>query len=162
MKRALGIGFVVAMAVACGSDDPADFAGNYSIALTARDNGCNFANWEEGNTAQNIPVTITQDGANASATVEGAAGAFLDVVLGSRVYQGGIDGNSAALDLIGTRSASEGNCAYTVNSTIDATLDGDVLTGTISYRAQTNNGTDCGELTGCRSFQEFNGTRPPQ
>ncbi|HUH05205.1 MAG TPA: hypothetical protein VML75_24570 [Kofleriaceae bacterium] len=145
---------------ACGSD-PADVAGNYSIALTNGANGCDFENWDEGATAQNIDLTVTQDGENASATVGGLAGAYLEVVLGSRVYQGTVDGDHLHLQIFGTPSATEGNCTWTVNSTVRAELDGDVLTGTIDYTKATNGNPDCAAFEGCVTRQNFNGTRPP-
>lgn len=40
-------------------------------------------------------------------------------------------------------------------------LEGDVLSGDIFYRDQTDNSTDCGALTGCASVQEMLGNRPP-
>ncbi len=149
---------------ACGGGDPADVAGDYTVSLTSRENGCGFANWTEGDTATGIPVVITQDAeepSNATAVVNGAAGLYLDVVLGSRTYTGEVDGSSMHLTLFGTNSATQGNCTYTVNSEIDATLDGDVLEGDILYHTSTNSSPDCGTLEGCESRQEFNGTRPP-
>lgn len=145
---------------ACGSD-PADVAGDYSIALTNGANGCAFENWEEGSTAQNIALTVTQDGESASATVGGLAGAYVELVLGSRVYQGTVDGDQLHLQIFGTPSATEGNCTWTVNSTVRAELDGDVLTGTIDYTKATNGNPDCAAFEGCVTRQNFNGTRPP-
>ena len=72
--------------VACGSD-PADFEGDYSINITNRENGCEFDDWQEGNTASNIGVVVTQDGDQVTATVEGVTGAFLGLVLGDNVFE---------------------------------------------------------------------------
>jgi hypothetical protein len=148
---------------ACGSD-PADVAGEYSISLTSRDNGCNFDNWMEGDTASNIPITMTQsteDPSMATAVVNGAAGVYLDVLLGSRTYTGDVDGSSLDLTLFGETTGMDGNCTFTVNSVLDATLDGDVLSGEIRYEKATNGNPDCADSEGCASRQEFNGTRPP-
>ncbi len=49
----------------------------------------------------------------------------------------------------------------TFNSEIRAVIDGDILTGQINYTSATNGNPDCAGITGCRSFQDFNGTRPP-
>lgn len=159
--KILALTLLVAVA-GCGGSEPVDAAGQYSIALTNRTNGCNLDNWVEGNTSQNIPFEIVQSDASVTGTVQGVAGGILDVWLGSRVYDGNVNGSSLTLELFGNRSFNQGNCAFTYNSTIDADLDGDVLTGTIDYTAATNGNPDCADLEGCVSTQEFNGTRPPQ
>ena len=150
------------IAAACGGDSDANVAGDFTIALTNRDNGCELENWVVGNQATNIPVVITQSGADVTATVNGAAGVVLDLALGARVYTGTVDGNDLLLELFGTRGQQRGNCSFTFNSNIDASISGDTLTGRIDYRAATNANPDCAPLEGCVSFQEFNGTRPPQ
>jgi len=159
MKRLLPVAL---LAAACGnSSTPANVAGSYTVAVTNEGNGCNFQNWQSGNTASNIPVTVTQSGANATAVVGGAAGAYMTAVLGSNAFSGPVNGAQVDLTLYGTRSASQGNCAYTVNATMLATSMGDFLSGTITYTAATNGSPDCGALQGCQSIQDFNGTRPP-
>jgi len=159
MKQLAGLLLVVA---ACGGSDPADVSGNYTVALTNRDNGCMIANWTEGESSSGVAVTITQDGSNATASVEAGAGFILDVALGSHVYTGSVDGHAVFLELFGTRGQQNGNCSFTFNSDIDATLIGDTLSGKIEYRAATNSNPDCAALEGCVSFQEFNGARPPR
>jgi len=144
------------------SSDPVDAAGNYTIAVTNRENGCAFANWMEGNSATNIGLTITQAGSDITGTVNGVTGSYLTLVLGDNVFHGGVDGDELEMTIYGTRSGSQGNCTYTVNATANATLDGDVLDGNIYYRAATNGNPDCSALEGCASRQQFNGTRPPQ
>src|SRR5688572_22727127 len=157
MRRAIAF----ALLLGCGGED-ADVAGDFSIAVTNRDNGCEFDNWMEDETSANIPVTITQDGSAVTATIEGLTGSFVEAVLGSRSYEGEVDGNDLFLELFGSRAANQGNCAFTINSEIDATISGDALEGRINYKAATNGNPDCDTLEGCVSFQDFNGTRPPQ
>ncbi len=156
----LAAAFACVLAVGCGED--ADVAGAYTITVTNRDNGCEFANWTVGNTAAGIPVSITQDGARVTATVEGGVGALLTLSLGANVYTGDVDGDALALTLYGTRSQSRGNCTFTNNSTLRATLDGDTLVGRIDYTTATNGNPDCAPVEGCVTFQDFNGTRPPR
>ncbi|MBP9085499.1 MAG: hypothetical protein KBG15_05235 [Kofleriaceae bacterium] len=144
------------------SSDPADVAGAFSISLTNRENGCALTNWTVGAQSQGVPVTITQNGATASADVGGVGRIALDLLLGNHVYQGDVDGSDIALKILGSRAGLQGTCAYTLNSQIDATLAGDALAGTIKYTAATNGNADCGTLTGCVSTQDFNGTRPPR
>ncbi len=160
----LGLSLVVLsfVATAFGCSDPADVAGDYTVALTNRENGCNFDNWTVGNTSSNIPVTITQEGSSMSATVGGGAAVVLDLALGGHVYQGDVDGSHLTATIYGNRSATNGNCTFTYNSTFDADSDGDFLTGEIRYTPATNGNPDCATIEGCVNRQEFNGSRPPQ
>jgi uncharacterized repeat protein (TIGR02543 family) len=92
------IALVIAMvcATGCGdsfeeSDPPiedANFAGAYSINFKNGDNGCTFDGWTVDETSTGVPVTITQDGDQVTADVEGRAGAFLDLYLGSKRLAG--------------------------------------------------------------------------
>ena len=145
---------------ACGTDD-ANVAGNYTVALTNRDNGCNIGNWTVGGTA-NVDVTLTQSKADVTATVMGAAGLGLDVLLGAHVYTGTVSGSHVDLKIFGTRSQTMNNCSFTLTSEITASIHGDILMGTNAYRAMTNGSPDCATIENCVSSQDFNGTRPPK
>lgn len=152
---------MLAVLGACGGD-PADVAGEYTIALTYDANGCGLEGWTEGQSLSGIPVTITQEGTAASAEVGGVAALFLQLGFGSNVFEGTVDGSSIELDLFGTTPQQDGNCTYTINSTIDAELEGDSLVGQIRYVAATNDNPDCVSVEGCVSVQRFNGNRPPR
>ncbi len=154
------IGVLLVATGGCG--DPADVEGTYTMAVTNRDNGCNFANWTPGTSSAGITVAITQEGEDVAATIQGATGGFLALWLGSNVYTGTIDGDELDLDLFGSRPQTSGNCAFTYNSAIHATADGDTMTGRIDYTAAGNGNPDCASIDGCVSYQDFNGTRPPQ
>src|SRR5690349_17493568 len=145
---------------ACGNS-PADVTGTYTTNLTNHDNGCSFTNWTVGNVTQGIQFTVTQENDTASASVSGAAGSFLDLWIGAHVFSGSVDGNDVDLTITGSTPHSMGNCAYTLNSELIATLDGNTLNGEVHYLGQTNGGSDCGTLTACVSVQAMNGTRPP-
>jgi len=149
------------MVVGCAGD--ADVAGSYTIALTNRDNGCMFGNYNVGDTAQGIGVVITQNDSNVTLTVNGVAGTYLVLLLGAdkNVYQGDVDGDELSTESLGTRAQNMGNCTYTINSKIKGSLDGDALTGRIEYRAADNGNPDCAPISGCLTYQDFNGTRPP-
>jgi hypothetical protein len=162
MRRLVPALALSASLLAACATDPANVAGTFSVNLTNRDNGCNLANWTVGATASGIPVTITQSGAMASADVGGGARVVLDLFLAGHVYSGTVDATKLSLDILGTRSATMGNCTYTYNSELRATLTGDALAGTITYKAATNGNPDCATLTGCVSTEDFNGARPPQ
>lgn len=146
---------------ACGSD--ADVAGTYSVAVTNRDNGCMFANWTAGETAANIPVVITQRESDVTLSINGVAGVLLVGLLGAdgNTYAGEVDGSDIDVESFGTRSQSSGNCTFTYNSRITGELDGDALSGRIEYRSADNGNPDCSTISGCLTYQDFNGTRPP-
>jgi hypothetical protein len=146
---------------ACG-DDHVNAAGEYTLSITNRENGCGFSNWTEGDTATGIALSVTQSDGDVTGSVGGSTRVFLDLWLGSHTYTGSVDGNDVSMTLYGTVSNQEGNCTYTVNSTVEAELDGDVLVGDIRYTAATNGNPDCASLQGCVSRQSFNGTRPPR
>lgn len=152
---------LVCTLTACSSS-PADVEGSYTMAITNRENGCNFQNWTSGESATGIGVTFSQEGEDVSATIEGATGTFVELWLGSRVYTGKVDGDRVAVDLFGNRSQNMGNCAFTYNSRIVGDASGDTMTGRVEYRAAGNGNPDCASIDGCLTFQEFNGTRPPQ
>jgi hypothetical protein len=156
MKRLL----LCAALAACGSD-PVDAEGTYTISVTNRDNGCNFTNWMVGDSAANISVVVNQEGESANADVMGLTRIYLDAVLGSHVFNGTVDGNELSLNIVGTQSTMQGNCTLTVDAELNATLEGDVLTGRINYRWHGNGNSDCAPYDGCLSYQDMNGTRPP-
>ena len=150
---------LVMCAAACSSDN-GNAAGDYTVSLTNRDNGCSIMNWTIA-ASSNATVTLTQSDASVTASVTGLGAVALELVVGGHVYTGKISGDTLDLNLFGTRSNSTGNCTYTYNSEIHAVLDGNVLTGQIDYHTATNNNPDCAAIKDCRSFQDFNGTRPP-
>lgn len=152
---------MLVLAAACASD-PADVAGTYSLVITNGANGCAIANWTPGPINGTTTVVISQNGSAAAADVAGLAGVALDALVGGHVFTGDVDGSGVALAIEGTRGQTQGNCAYTIDAFLDATLSGDNLAGTVEYRARTNGGSDCGALTGCVSHQDFAGARPPQ
>lgn len=143
---------------ACASDD-ADAAGDYAIMVTNRENGCNFGNWTTGSTAAGS-VTITQRGNDVTASVTGLGALVLEASIGGHAFAGQINGGTLTLTLFGSRSYSMGNCTYTYNGEIHATIDGNRLDGQLDYHAATNGNPDCAGITDCLSFQEFTGTRP--
>jgi hypothetical protein len=143
--------------VAACSDD-SNAAGDYTVTVTDRANGCNLGNWTAG-AMTTATVTLTQGGNNVTAVVTGLGALALDVGLGGHSFTGKINGSTLDLDLFGTRSNSSGNCTYTLNAKIRAVLDGDKLTGQIDYTSATNGNPDCGGIQGCDSFQDIAGAR---
>jgi hypothetical protein len=133
----------------------------YTVAVTNRDNGCNFPNWTIGNSASNIGVAVNQEGEDVNADVMGLTGAYLDVVLGGHVFQGTVDGNDLEMKITGTQKFTTGTCVdHTIDAVLRTSLDGDVLTGRIDYTI-VGAGSTCEPYDGCVSYQDMNGTRPP-
>jgi hypothetical protein len=140
---------------------PADFSGRWSFALTNGANACGFADWNEGATTTDIPVSITQSGAEVSAVIEGLWGTFFQLQAGGRTLTGQAEGDSVALTLQGDTAHREGACTWTWIARVDGEIDGDLLTGYVEYVAATNGHDDCGQRNDCATTQEFNATRPP-
>lgn len=148
--------------VACGGDEaPADVAGEYTISITYRDNGCMLMDWTDGETATGIPLVIAQEGAEITADVGGLAGAWYDLVIGGSTFEGVVDGHRIDMTLYGTRSYTDGACAGTIQVDGEASLVGDALDGELVYSFDTNGSPDCGYRETCRNRQQLNGTRPP-
>lgn len=147
---------------ACGSSDEftADVAGSYTVAITNGASSCSF-DWEEGKEATNIGLTLTQEGNDVHGTLDGITGAWFTLVFGSADFDGTIEGSSLSLTNYGERTAQQGNCSYTYNSTVDAKQTGDTIAGTITYSTKTNGNPDCDAIE-CSATQKFNGARPPK
>jgi hypothetical protein len=161
MKSLLVLAVLAAALEGCSSD-PAQIAGDYTVGVTNRDNGCNFANWTVGGMTANVDVKIAESGSSVTADVTGGVGAVLDFAFGASAFTGTIDGNELDLLLEGTRVQQSGTCTFTYNGEILATASGDILMGRINYKPATNGNSDCAAVAGCLTYQDFNGSRPPQ
>lgn len=164
MKGSIPLAFLLSFAALGGCTSDADVAGNYTIALTNRDNGCNLSSFTPNDTTTGVGVVVTQNGSKLTLTVNGLGGVALVALLGANgnVFAGSVDGDDFDVDAIGTRANNSGNCTYTFNAQIKGTLTGDALAGRIDYTVSDNGNSDCGQVHGCLSYQDFNGTRPPQ
>jgi hypothetical protein len=158
----------IAAAVACGggsfqsSGPPSDVSGDYAATLTNGSNGCQFSNWTAGSTAENVHLTVQQTGSEATATVTGVAGLLFDVILGGTPqFQGTVTGDSFTLTAVGTNSAKDGQCSFTIKATLTGTLSGDAIQGQLSYAETTNDSSDCGFHATCSSVQSYAGVRAP-
>jgi hypothetical protein len=162
MTRCAHLALFAFLLVACGGDDPsADATGDYSVSITSGENGCNFVNWEVGATNTGIPMAIVEDDTGVTATVGGISALFLDLLQGSHAFVGDISGSELSLEIEGSVERSQDGCTHFVNSSLDATVTGDVLVGTVIYTIA-GDSAECAALAGCESVQDFNGTRPPQ
>jgi hypothetical protein len=141
---------------------PTDISGDYNTTLTNGDNSCMFANWTSGSTTQNVHVTIKQTGGSATATVTGVAGLLFDVILGGMPqFAGTVTGDGFTLTAVGTNSAKDGQCAYTLKATLSGTITGDAIQGQIVYAESTNGSPDCSYHSTCTSTQAYAGARAP-
>jgi hypothetical protein len=145
---------------ACSGSDPVDAEGTYSVGVTNREDQCAFG-WTVGQQTPGIEVVVTQNGANAIAEIKGGGGFAVFTVLNTATFSGSVDGDELDLFATGTKSFSKGNCTYTYDGHIAATLTGDALQGSISYVANTNTASDCAAVQ-CTSTQDFCGSRPPR
>ncbi len=141
-------------------DEAVDFSGAYSLTVTNGENGCAFADWVEGESNANIPMTIVENEGDITATVEGIPGALLGLLHGSNVFTGSSRGHDLTMWIDGTIPGTQGNCSFTWSNDATATLDGDYLNGKLIYSRAHNGNPDCKPLT-CQTVQRFNGTRPP-
>jgi hypothetical protein len=156
MKRLV----LIALLGACSGCDPVDAEGTYSVGISYRDDACQFG-WTVGQMSSGVEVVITQNGDSAIAEVKGLAGGYLSLALGSATFSGNVDGNELDLFVTGTKPQTKGNCTFTYDGHIAATLTGDALQGTLSYVANTNTASDCAAVA-CTSKQDFSGSRPPR
>ena len=148
---------------ACGSGD-VDPTGDYQITIVNRENGCHFEGWTEGTTTPYVVLGIRKSLESPALTgeIQGLAGAWVSLVLGTMQMTGEVDGDEVTLTLHGTRQLVQNGCSYNVIGTMHGPLEGDFLSGDIDYTTATNGSPDCGDLQTCSSRQEFNGTRPPE
>lgn len=158
--KTLALPLVLACA-ACGSDADVNVEGNYSVATTNGENGCAIAGWNVGDQATNIPVTIRQEGSAVTAEVGGPAAIGLGLLVGSSVFEGTVDGSRLELEILGTNNFRTGDCNYTYDARLTATLTGDALVGGIDYVANAADHPSCASIASCVTSQDFNGTRPP-
>ncbi len=152
----------VLLALACSSDSPADAAGTYTLSLTVEQTACGILAGQVGDSSSGVGMVVTQSGADVSGQVQGLGGLALALAMGTDTFTGKVSGDALDLAIDGTMAGSAGTCAFTRNARMQATLSGDVLTGTVTYTFATNRTADCGVRDTCKDVQRFNGTRPPQ
>jgi hypothetical protein len=152
---------VVVLALGCGSD-PVDAEGTWTVSGTNRTNDCMIANWNVGDMWSNVTFVLTQNGSAVNGDVTGVVGGYLDFLLGGTdIFSGTVDGNDLDLQREGTRSMNQGNCTWTYNAELLLSVSGDLFTGRVNYVSADNGNSDCAAVR-CLSYQDVNGTRPPQ
>lgn len=172
-RRVLGpLLLVCPLFAACGGDGEttafyADVSGTYTVALTNRSvtgdsASCPFRNSEPGEMAVGIRLDVTQDADVVTGTVSDAGSALiLGLVVGTNVFEGTVSGSSVQMVANGTIPHNESGCAYFINATLNGSISGDALSGTVDYAPSTNDAAECAALS-CGLRQEFSGSRPPR
>lgn len=155
------LGAVLLFGCSSEGEFSSDITGNYTVAVTNRASSCDFKDWVEGKEASGIALVITQEGEKATATVDGVAALFFNVWLGSAAFDGQVQRSSFHLVNYGMNGQTQGNCTFTYNAAVDGELDGDAISGTITYAPATNDSPDC-QTVKCEAVQSFSGSRPPR
>jgi len=146
-----------------GSTADAMVAGVYTVHVTNGPNSCTTVmDWVVGEQARDIPLTITQTGADLHGEVGGGVGVYLVLLLGADGNKGDgeVNGNDFTITIYGQRTYTEGNCMFSLNAFLEGTLTGDAISGTVTYRPAISTNPDC-EPYDCEATQEFSGSRPP-
>lgn len=86
---------------------------------------------------------------------------MLALIHGSNVYEGTLSGSSADLRIAGRYPGASGKCIYSFDNVLEATFEGDFITGVQSFEPNTNGDPDCAALE-CQSVAAFNGARAPR
>jgi hypothetical protein len=157
MERVIWIAWIALVGTAACSD--ANVAGNYTAAITNRNDGCSIG--LDAGAQSTATFTVNQSGSDVTLVVNGIPGVLVAGLLGTNTFTGGVDGDSVSLKVTGTAPQTSGNCKFTFNGKVIATQDGDTMKGRVEYRAATNGDVDCGTRKDCVSTQDFNATRPP-
>jgi hypothetical protein len=152
------------LAVACGSSDaPAvDVSGLYSGPVVNGTSTCPGL-WNMGQQSD-VQVNAVQSGPDISLRLQGGAGLFVTLLLGSDSFNGSVSGTHIDAILIGTTNTTAMGCVYHWVGHLAADLSGNTLTGAITYTPETNGNADCTtqNITGCTRQQTFALTRPPK
>ncbi len=155
------LAFLIAASSLTACADDVDWTGTYTVNVRNEANRCTVSGWTEGETASGIPVEFSQSGDNVDARVGGSTGILFNTLLGEDTFMGLADGDEVEMTIYGTRSVNDGDCTFTYTVTTNATLDGDVISGAIDYRPDTNGSPSCGVRNDCSNRQTFNGSRAP-
>lgn len=161
MKRSNWIVAVLAtlgaLTTSCGA---VNVAGNFTGIVTNGENACAIANWTVGTQYRNITLGLSQSNTMVTATVDGALSTALSSFTSSNdAITGVTTGDGFVVRRAGFAPMTRGNCSYKAGIDIEGTVNGNTLTGTVTYHYTTNNMSDCAELQTCRSVQQLAFTR---
>jgi hypothetical protein len=144
-----------------GSVPDANVDGVYTVHVTNGENTCSTVmDWMEGAQTRDIPLTIVQDGTALTGTVGGLMGVYLVLVIGKAEGEGEVNGDHFTITIYGNKAYTQGNCTLTLNATLDGTVTGDAISGSVTYRPAISTNPDCAPYD-CEAAQAFSGSRPP-
>ncbi|MFO0558066.1 MAG: hypothetical protein U0269_08600 [Polyangiales bacterium] len=142
---------------------PLNVAGTYSGAVTNRDNGCMLSNYNVGDMTSGINMVVTQSGSDVTVDVQGLAGVALSLFTANPdPMRGTATPVGFSVSKIGRNGTTSGDCTYNTVVEANGTLNGDSLSGTVTYRYQVTNAAACGFRATCRTEQSFAFVRPPR
>ena len=145
----------------CGAPEPEPAAspiGMFNLTLTDQENGCAFPDWDPAMTSR-VDLKISESSNNLVGEPQGTMANILQGWLGTKTFKGPKAGLKVQLQLTGKRYSTQQGCDYTFDVTLDTTLSGDRLEGSLYYRSRTNETTTCSSRSGCTSRQALTGTR---
>jgi hypothetical protein len=142
------------------AETPADIAGDYTVALVNHENTCPDVpdTWEGGMT-EGVPFSIEQKGVKLTAETMGVSALAFIVRTGSNAFAGEIHESHFVLVDHGTKLDMYGDCSYTLDVIVEGDLDGDTITGTVTYKPVIDDSSVCADYD-CAAVQGFSGTRP--
>jgi hypothetical protein len=135
----------------------ADVAGEYTVSLTNQQSSC-MLDWRQGAKTNGVMFTIRQDGTNLTAEAGGDAAVSLVLITGTNAFVGNVEGDTFTLVADGPTVFTTGACSYTVQATVEGTLQGDIITGTLTYRPVLSTDPQCAQYA-CAAVAAFTGVR---
>jgi hypothetical protein len=134
-----------------------DVTGTYLLVLKAGTNGCAFPSWNEGSVTT-ADAKLSQTGTAVSVEVQGVAALTFGLTVGTAVLSGKLTGKTLSAKAVGTLVGTSGSCSYTHDALLDATFDGDTVTGTVRYVRVLDGTPACASLA-CTTVEPFTGLR---
>jgi hypothetical protein len=141
------------------SEPPADVAGEYVVSLTNGASNCTTVDWMEGQMTTGVMFTIRQDGSAVTAEAGGEAAVYFVLLTGSNKFAGTVHGNAFTLIDHGPAVSQSENCSYTLDAIVEGTLEGDTITGTLTYSPVVGDDPACAQYA-CAAVQDYTGVRP--
>jgi len=143
-------------------ETPENVAGDYTVGLTNISNSCPTMadGWTDGAMTEGVDFLITQKGVAISAETMGNPALYFLLLLGANEFTGEIHGSHFVLTNHGNKEYTYDACSYTIDAVVEGDLDGDAITGTLTYTPIIKESPDCEGYT-CQAAQTFTGIRPP-
>ncbi len=141
------------------SEPPVDVSGEYVVSLTNAASNCATVDWMEGQMTTGVMFTIRQNGTAVTAEAGGDAAVYFVLLTGSNKFAGSVHGNAFTLIDHGPAVAQSGDCMYTLDAIVEGTLEGDTITGTLTYSPVVDDDPACGQYA-CAAVQDYTGVRP--